>query len=72
MALLLCKCIKCENSIGIIQYAKYYYCKSHYTEYYCVKCFENGNKNCVKCQKSLVSHNSYETKKNQINNNLLF
>ena len=70
--LLLCKCIKCENSIGIVQYSDYYYCKIHYGEYYCINCFENGNKNCEKCQKSLKFHNSNETKKHQRDNNLLF
>lgn len=45
---------------------------SHYCECYCIKCFENGNKNSEKCQKLLEFHNSNETKKHQMDNNLLF
>ena len=70
--LITCNCIKCWNSIGIVQYTDHYYCKNHYGEYVCIKCYENGNNKCEKCQTNLSFHNSDTTEKFQRDNDILF
>ena len=70
--LITCNCSRCNKSIGIVQYTDHYFCKNHFGDYICTDCYNLGNKNCNKCQEKLTFHNSDETKKYQIDNNLLF
>ena len=70
--LITCNCSKCRNSIGIVQYTDYYYCKNHYGEYVCNNCYNKGSNKCEKCQTNLSFHNSDDNKKFQKDNNILF
>ncbi len=66
-----CNCKECGKSIGTVQFSDYYDCKSHYGEYVCIKCYENGNKKCEQCMSNLHFHSSNEDEKFEKGNNLM-